>query len=105
MLVRALQDSLLTLHKGVFVTLVVCAVSAALWCAAFITINSTGHPYCCPFPPIVSAAQLVQILRQTLARLLLLLVSLGYGIIRPKLQRVEWAMVGLVTVFYFVAGQ
>mmetsp|Transcript_18727 Transcript_18727/g.34957 ORF Transcript_18727/g.34957 Transcript_18727/m.34957 type:complete len:510 (+) Transcript_18727:52-1581(+) len=98
------RDGLLPLHKAVFVALVVCAVSAILWCAAFITINSSGHPFCCPFPPVVSAAQLVQILRQTLARLLLLVVSLGYGIIRPKLQRVEWAMVGLVTVFYFVAA-
>ena len=84
--------------------LVVCAVSAILWCVAFITINRTGHPYCCPFPPIVSAAQLVQIVRQTLARVLLLVVSLGYGIIRPKLQRMEWILVGLVTAFYFVAG-
>jgi hypothetical protein len=95
----------LPLHLAVCGTLAVCAVSAILWAAAFFTINASGHPFCCPFPPIVSAAQLIQILRQTLARLVLLVVSLGYGIIRPKLQRVEWAMVALVTMFYFAAGR
>ena len=98
------QDSLLPLHRAVSGTLFICAFSAILWCSAFITLNQTGKPFCCPFPPIVSASQLVQILRQTLARVLLLVVSLGYGIVRPKLQRCEWIMVALITAFYFVAG-
>lgn len=42
--------------------------------------------------------------RQTLARVLLLVVSLGYGIVRPKLLRIEWIGISIVTLLYFVTA-
>lgn len=39
-----------------------------------------------------------------MARSLLLVVSLGYGIVRPKLMNAEWAAVSLMTVLYLLAA-
>lgn len=43
----------------------------------------------------------MQLLRQALSRCLLLVVSLGYGIVRPKLLWVEWISVIVITLLYF----
>ncbi len=45
-----------------------------------------------------------QIFRQTSARALLLVVALGYGIVRPRLLPSEWASVLAVALVYFAAG-
>mmetsp|Transcript_19321 Transcript_19321/g.27777 ORF Transcript_19321/g.27777 Transcript_19321/m.27777 type:complete len:508 (-) Transcript_19321:109-1632(-) len=95
------QESVLVLHKAIFGVLLVAAAEACMWFAAYLTINLTGHPYCCPFPPVVVAALIMQIFRQTLSRTLLLVVSLGYGIVRPKLLNAEWIAVTAVTLLYF----
>ena len=113
---------MLVLHKAIFGVLLVAAAEACMWFAAYLTINLTGHPYCCPFPPVVVAALIMQvysftmsvhssshasnaqIFRQTLSRTLLLVVSLGYGIVRPKLLNAEWIAVTAVTLLYFGIG-
>ena len=46
-----------------------------------------------------------QVFRQTFARSLLLVVSLGYGIVRPKLMSAEWIAVVIVSVLYFIGGK
>jgi hypothetical protein len=91
----------LPLHHAIFGVLIIATIEAAIWFAAYESINITGHPYCCPFPPVVAAALIMQIVRQTVSRTLLLVVSLGYGIVRPKLLRAEWIAIVLVTVMYF----
>jgi hypothetical protein len=82
----------------------VALAEATCWYAAYQTINLTGQPYCCPFPATVVASLVLQIFRQTFARSLLLVVSLGYGIVRPKLLPAEWIAVMIVSVLYFIAA-
>lgn len=89
---------------------------ATVWFAAYQKLNITGTPYCCPFPSLVIGALIMQVtyeyfisdsfqlLRQALSRCLLLVVSLGYGIVRPKLLSMEWAAVTIITVLYFSIG-
>lgn len=43
-------------------------------------------------------------LRQTLSRFLLLVVCLGYGIVRPKLMSSEWAAVFVMSALYMIAA-
>ena len=96
--------STLHLHKAVLAVFLVALAEATTWYASYQQINLTGQPYCCPFPDPVVAALVLQIFRQTLSRSLLLVVSLGYGIVRPKLLPAEWVAVVVVTVLYFAAA-
>ncbi len=70
---------------------------ATLWYATYQSLNLTGEPYCCPFPPTVVGSLVLQIFRQTFARTLLLVVCLGYGIVRPKLMSAEWMAIAIVS--------
>jgi hypothetical protein len=45
-----------------------------------------------------------QVVRQTLSRSLMLVVCLGYGIVRPKLMTAEWAAVSVMSFLYLVAA-
>ncbi len=98
------KESALSLHKGVLFVLGVGLVESSTWYAAYATINGNGHPYCCPFPPVVVAGFVLQVFRQTFSRLLLLIVCLGYGIVRPRLLPAEWVSITVVATLYFVAA-
>jgi uncharacterized membrane protein len=71
---------------------------------SYFVISKTGQPLCCPFPPTVISALIFQIFRQTASRSLLVIVSLGYGIVRPKLLPTEWIATAIMTGLYFIAG-
>jgi len=84
------KESVLSLHKATLVVVFIALAEATAWYAAYQTINLSGQPYCCPFPPLVVASLVLQVFRQTTSRTLLLTVSLGYGIVRPRLMAAEW---------------
>lgn len=97
-------DELLPLHGAILFVLGVAILEATMWFAAYAQLNNTGQPYCCPFPNIVAASLIFSVLRRTTTRALLLVVCLGYGIVRPKLQNAEWIAVSLITGLYFIAS-
>ena len=96
------RDSVLPVHAGVILVYIVALAESAVWLAAYQRINLTGEPYCCPFPSHVTAALVLQVLRQTLSRALLLVIALGYSIARPTLTLGEWA--GLVSISLAYCG-
>ena len=97
-------DSRLPLHTGIVAVLFVALVEFAVWFGAYLNINETGLPYCCPFPKEIIAALILQVFREVLSRVLLLVVSLGYGIVRPRLLPVEVYAIVFMTVGYLVAS-
>jgi len=98
------RSSTLPLHNYILFVFFVALIESAVWYAAYQLINTNGQPYCCPFPPVVIAALVLQLFRQTFARMLLLIVSLGYGIVRPKLLSSEWIAMAIVSILYFVTA-
>ncbi len=98
------RESAIPLHYAILAVFGVAVCESALWFLAYEHINRTGSPYCCPFPPLVVAALVVQVFRQTFSRTLLLIVALGYGVVRPKMMPQEWTAVFLVSILYFVAA-
>jgi hypothetical protein len=98
------RSSSLSLHKATLAVFLVAFIEAASWFVAYQTINNTGTPYCCPFPSTVVVALVLQVFRQTFSRMLLLVVVLGYGIVRPRLLAAEWVAVSIVTALYFVGA-
>ncbi len=59
---HSLQSSILPLHKAIFLVMVVALAEATVWFAAYQKINLTGTPYCCPFPPLVVGALIMQVI-------------------------------------------
>jgi hypothetical protein len=83
----------MTLHTVLLSFLFLTAVESLFWYATYQWLNNTGTPYCCPYPPLVITSIVFQILRQTCTRALLLLICLGYGIVRPRLLITEWMLI------------
>ncbi len=98
------RDSTLPLHKATLAVFLVAFIEAASWFIAYQTINETGTPYCCPFPTTVVIALVLQVFRATFSRMLLLVVCLGYGIVRPRLLTTEWVVVTIIITLYFVGA-
>lgn len=92
------------LHKAILFVFMIALLESATWYIAYESLNETGTPYCCPFPRSIIAAFILQVIRQTFSRALLLVVSLGFGIVRPKLLPAEWISITLVCTFYLIAA-
>jgi hypothetical protein len=98
------RASTLPLHKATLVVFLIAFVEAGGWFVAYEAINESGTPYCCPFPTTVVVALVLQVFRQTFSRMLLLVVCLGYGIVRPRLLTSEWVAVTVITTLYFIGA-
>lgn len=98
------QESILPLHNAFLTVFLFALAEATMWYATYQSLNLNGQPYCCPFPPTVVASLVLQIFRQTFSRTLLLVVCLGYGIVRPKLMSAEWIAISIVTILYLIAA-
>ncbi|KAI9922056.1 hypothetical protein PsorP6_000990 [Peronosclerospora sorghi] len=94
----------LSLHWGITLILFMGTCASAVWFYAFYRMNKTGEPVCCPYPTIFLIAVILDILVRTLARILLLIVCLGYGIVRSTLSRVEVSVIALLSLAYFASG-
>jgi len=94
----------LVVHKAFLVVLLFAVTEATMWFATYQLLNTTGTPYCCPFPGPVIASMVLQAIRQTLCNSFLLVVSLGYGIVRPRLMRLEQVSVLVVSTLYLFAA-
>ncbi|CAG09481.1 unnamed protein product, partial [Tetraodon nigroviridis] len=68
-------------------------VEMAVFCAEYENTNAFGSA--CEPPGLLIFAELVSALKRTLARLLVIIVSLGYGIVKPRLGTVMHRVVGL----------
>jgi len=92
------------LHGAILVATGVACAEAGVWFASYLAMNATGQPLCCPFPKHVIAAMSLEFLRRTLTRVLLLVVSLGYGLVRDRLTGREGLGVALLLLGYLVAS-
>jgi len=95
---------LLPLHFMTFIVLLVCVAESAAAFAGYLEQNRTGQPQCCPFPRIVVASMVLELLRRGATRVLLLVVSLGYGLVRPRLRGTEECGVIVLTAAYLTAS-
>uniref|UniRef100_A0A3B5M657 GOST seven transmembrane domain-containing protein n=1 Tax=Xiphophorus couchianus TaxID=32473 RepID=A0A3B5M657_9TELE len=72
----------------------------ALFCAEYENTNVVGSAS----PGLLIFAELLSALKRTLARLLVIIVSLGYGIIKPRLGTVMHRVVGLGILYFAFAS-
>ncbi|XP_042358302.1 transmembrane protein 87A isoform X2 [Plectropomus leopardus] len=75
-------------------------VEKAVFCAEYENTNAVGSAS----PGLLVFAELVSALKRTLARLLVIIVSLGYGIVKPRLGHVMHGVVGLGILYFAFAS-
>ncbi|XP_035519552.1 transmembrane protein 87A isoform X2 [Morone saxatilis] len=75
-------------------------VEKAVFCAEYENTNTFGSAS----PGLLVFAELVSALKRTLARLLVIIVSLGYGIVKPRLGTVMHRVVGLGILYFAFAS-
>ncbi|XP_041865851.1 transmembrane protein 87A isoform X1 [Melanotaenia boesemani] len=75
-------------------------VEKAVFCAEYENTNNVGNAS----PGLLIFAELVSALKRTLARLLVIIVSLGYGIVKPRLGTVMHRVVGLGVLYFAFAS-
>ncbi|CAG6017491.1 unnamed protein product [Menidia menidia] len=75
-------------------------VEKAVFCAEYENTNTVGSAS----PGLLIFAELVSALKRTLARLLVIIVSLGYGIVKPRLGSVMHRVVGLGILYFSFAS-
>ncbi|XP_028279755.1 transmembrane protein 87A isoform X2 [Parambassis ranga] len=75
-------------------------VEKAVFCAEYENTNVVGSAS----PGLLIFAELVSALKRTLARLLVIIVSLGYGIVKPRLGTVMHRVVGLGVLYFAFAS-
>lgn len=75
-------------------------VEKAVFCAEYENTNALGSAS----PGLLIFAELVSALKRTLARLLVIIVSLGYGIVKPRLGTVMHRVVGLGILYFAFAS-
>ena len=98
------RTSVLTVHKMILGVIILATLEAGTWWGAYSTMNRTGKPYCCPYPPTVVLAMVMEILRRTTSRFMLLMICLGYGITRVSLEKREMVSVVALTVAFCGSG-
>lgn len=98
------RRQLLSLHWGILLILVMGTTAAAVSLYAFYRMNKTGEPVCCPYPTTFLIATILDTFVRTLARVILLIVCLGYGIVRSHLSRAEVGVISCLSLAYFVSG-
>lgn len=60
-------ESTIHLHTAFLVVFIFAMIEATLWFASYQSLNITGKPYCCPFPPLVVGALVLQVFMNTVS--------------------------------------
>ena len=64
-------------------------VETAAWFFAYLGMNGSGEPNCCPVRRDIKFAIVASVAKETLSRVLLLYVCLGAGVVRETLERAQ----------------
>ncbi|RHY40999.1 hypothetical protein DYB26_001201 [Aphanomyces astaci] len=85
-------------------SVVSCLVESLLWFITYVDLNSTGQAICCPYPPMVVASTALKVLSKLVARVLTMILCLGYGLARPHLTVPETILVTGLALCYVVSS-
>lgn len=98
------RKSIIRVQYFILIVLAMATLETSFWYASYRSMNETGKPVCCPYPPLFLVWTVLKVFSEGLARVLLLLVSIGYGVVRPSIKRWESALILLLGVAYTISG-
>ena len=95
------KEHLTALNYATLALCVVGMVECALYFVLYLWKNATGTPTWPP-TPLQWAAAFVGVLKRDLARVLLIVVGLGYGVVKPSLPKCTVLMIVILALAFFV---
>lgn len=94
------RKQVLPLQLGILLTLVLGTIATGCWLYALYIINLNGEPICCPYPFWYLVSIILDGVMRTFARVVLLLVTIGYGTVRDRLTKTEIVAIMLLSCLY-----
>lgn len=79
-------------------------LEAVTWFGFLMDINKTGEPICCPIASAAMFAIACTVIKRLVSRVLILIVSIGYGVVRQVITRNELIGVLALSAVYFILG-
>ena len=97
------KTEIISIHYAILIIAVLTLVGSALYFITFAEANKTGQPICYPScHAMYLVSMVVDELKNTMARLLILIVCLGLGVVKPELSSREKWQVFSLHLGYFV---
>jgi hypothetical protein len=94
------RASLLDLQWAILGVMALGLAESAAWLLTNARMNASGAPACCPLRGDIVVSFVLQTLKQTVSRVLLLAVCLGFGVVRPRLSTQQTLVVGVLGAAY-----
>jgi len=79
-------------------------LEAATWLGYLLGINESGDPLCCPLANMAMFAIATTVTKHLVSRVLMTLVSMGFGVVRQTATCKEVAALCVLSICYFVLG-
>ncbi|CAK4086444.1 unnamed protein product [Aphanomyces euteiches] len=98
------RRTVIRLQYGIFAVVALGVAASGVWFLALTDMNTNGEPFRWPLPPLYITAVIFDVGMRTIARILLLVVCLGYGIVRNYLPAVQTWLIVILSLAYFVTG-
>ncbi|EQC32423.1 hypothetical protein SDRG_10163 [Saprolegnia diclina VS20] len=97
------RHTLIRLHYFILLVLLLTTLETLLWYVTYASLNESGEALCCPYPKMIVASTLLKVFSKLIARVLTMIICLGYGIARPSLTCAEIALVTGLGLCYIVS--
>ncbi|OQR81749.1 hypothetical protein THRCLA_11445 [Thraustotheca clavata] len=98
------RHTLIRLHFFIAMVLLLTTLETMLWFITYSSLNITGEALCCPYPKMIVASALMKVFSKLIARVLTMIICLGYGIARPNLTCAEITLVTGLGLCYIVSA-
>lgn len=96
------RTEIISIHYAILIIMALTLVGSLLYFVTFAEANKTGQPICYPScHTLYLISMVVDELKNTMARLLILIVCLGLGVVKPELSfREKWQVVSLHLAYF-----
>lgn len=96
------RQELLWLHYVLTAVVIVGTIEVVTWFSMFVDLNTTGAPICCPLHAFAGFAIVLNVVKRTVSRCVLVAVCLGFGVVRPRLPMRQTIAIVTLGAMYFV---
>lgn len=96
--------TLLISNWCILIVVFLCTFESLMWFSAYLDMNESGQPYCCPFPILIAISMFLQVIRRTISRALLLSICLGLGLAKESLNKNEKCFLFILSLLYLISS-
>ena len=91
-------------NVAMIVVITISLIENASWFAMYQHSNSGGSYFCCPVLPLIWVSAIINVVKRTVVRVLIMVLSVGFGVTKSELEPKEKRLVLFVGVGYLIAS-